>query len=63
MSGFACMYVNTVHVCSAHRDQKGALDSLELEFYKVVSYHVGAENQTWALCKRNHLKSPETDAF
>lgn len=30
-------------------------DALELEALVVVSYHVGAENWIWALCKINKL--------
>jgi hypothetical protein len=31
--------------------RKGCLNPLELESQMVVSYHMGAENQTWVLCK------------
>lgn len=34
------------HACSAFGDQKRALGPLELEFQTVVSYCVGAGNQT-----------------
>lgn len=46
------------------------LDSLELESRMVVSYHVGAKNQTWVLQKNStysqlliHLCSPEGKLF
>lgn len=37
---FACV----PHVCSAHTNQKGALDLLEQELPVVVCYHAGAGN-------------------
>jgi hypothetical protein len=38
---------------STHRGQKKVMDPLELELQVVVSYHVGAENQTQVLQKSN----------
>ena len=35
--------------------QKRALDPLELELKMAMSYHVGAGNQTWVLCKGSAL--------
>lgn len=40
-------------VCSTHRSQKKALDALELELQKAVSFHIGAGNRTWVLHKSN----------
>lgn len=40
-----CVYMN--QKCSAHTDQKRALEPLELELEMVVSHYVGAGNQTW----------------
>lgn len=39
---FTCMHLCAPCACSAHGDQKGALEPLELELWKVVSYSVGA---------------------
>jgi hypothetical protein len=52
-----CIYVYThththmhvSHVCSAHRDQKRAPDSLVPELQIVVSHYVDARN--WVLCR------------
>lgn len=38
-------------VSDAYGGQKAALDHLELEIQTIVKCHVGAENQTWVLCK------------
>lgn len=47
------MYVCTMSVSDAHGGQKKELDTLKLELWRVVSYHVGAENRTQVLCKSN----------
>lgn len=56
--------VCTTHVISVCGDQKRAPDPLEVELYMVLSYHVGAGNQTWALsmCSKSlsHLSSALT---
>lgn len=45
------VYVHTMYVPSDFTDQKRTSDTQELEFWVVVSYIVGAENQTLVLCK------------
>lgn len=56
------MFGLRVYMCSvcrlhAPRDHETALDPLELE-WMVVSFHVGAGNQTWVLCKNNRCSLP-----
>lgn len=47
-----CLYcVYPMCVSDAYGGQKAALDHLELEIQTIVKCHVGAENQTWVLCK------------
>lgn len=46
-----CIRVCTVCVPSAHRDQKGMSDPLELQLTMVVNHYVSAGNWTQALCK------------
>lgn len=41
-------YVCAPCACGAHRGQKMASDPLGVELQMVVSFHVGAGNQTWA---------------
>lgn len=39
-------YMSVPHVCTAHGGQKKTSDPVELELQMVLSYHVGARNQT-----------------
>lgn len=41
-----------------HRGEKRASDSLALVLGIVVNHHIGAGNQTWALCKNNKCSQP-----
>ena len=43
---FACMHVCAPSACLMSRDQKRALDPLELQLQALVSCHVDARNQT-----------------
>ena len=45
------MYVCIPHACNARSVQKSAVDSLGLDLQMVVSWHVGAGNQTQLLEK------------
>ena len=49
---FACKYICATHMLGACGDHKRALD-LELEFWMVVNYCVGARSQTQVLYKSN----------
>lgn len=42
---FACISVYAPHICSTHRGQKRALDSLGIHYCEVL---VGAGNPTWS---------------
>ena len=46
-------YLCTMCMLGEHRDQKRVSDTLTLELWVVLNCHVGAGNQTWALCKSN----------
>lgn len=48
---FAHISVCTTCVPGALEIQKRMLDSLKLELWTVVSYHMGPGNHTWVLCK------------
>jgi hypothetical protein len=50
------MYADLRFAC---RGQKRMLDPLELELWMVVSHHMGAGNETQALCKGQGLLSTE----
>lgn len=59
------MYVCALQTWGARRGQKKVSDTLELEFSKGVSCHLGVENQTWVCYKSSkcssalsHLSSP-----
>lgn len=43
LSALACVYICIVYTCSVHRDQKRALDPLELDLQVFVSCHVGCK--------------------
>lgn len=47
----ACMSV--YHLYNAHKDQRRALDPLELDLQVVMNSLVGVVNQTQILCKSN----------
>ena len=48
---FASVCTLASHACSAHRDQKGAPEALELQLERVVRYHGSAGNPARVLCK------------
>jgi hypothetical protein len=65
---FACIYVTTPCLSSAHRSQNRALEPLELELQTVGNFLVGAWNWIQSLCKGSqgsqslsHLFSPLYD--
>ena len=45
--------MSVYHLYSAHKDQRGALDPLELDLEMVVNSHVDVVNQTQILWKSN----------
>ena len=51
--GFACMYINILHVPGACEGQNRVLDSLELELWMAVNQHVGSGNWIQVFCKSN----------
>lgn len=44
-----CVYMHSMWVPSAHRDQKRAFNPLKLELQMIVNFHVGAGNKTQIL--------------
>lgn len=44
-----CMYVCTIMMSKAHKDQKRVLDSLELELQTVVSLHEKSQVKSFCL--------------
>lgn len=54
---FVCVYVYAPRTClGPEKDRKHWIPWLELQI--VMSSHVGAESQTWVLCKSSQLLSP-----
>ena len=50
-------YICVPWVSSSHGGQKRASDPLKLELQTIVSYHMGAGNQTCVLCKSSQCSS------
>ena len=53
-----CMYICVPYICVIAFGGQKRVGPLELELQMVVSYHVGAENQTWVFCKSSKCSQP-----